>query len=587
MAELPPAPSPFSSPTSKAVPRSGSGIGPPMRAAVDRQLAILQSLDRRPPRGPLQDHRRWHPGGLCDRGRRAAGRSSPANARSWPRTGASSDRCGCAWRCTPGRPSPDARGDYLAAPLNRLVAAPVDRPWRPDPPLADGPATDPRRAARRERAARPRRAPAAGSAGAGAGLPAAASDLPAEFPPLKSLESRPNNLPLQPTPFLGREQEVEQVVDAPAPRRGALPDADRSRRHGQDAAGAPGRGRAAGRLRRRVFFVPLAPLTDPALVPPTIATTLGMREEGGQPLRERLQDFLADEAAAAGAGQLRAPGGGGSRGRRAPGRLPRAEGAGHQPDAAAPAGRAGVPGAAARPAAPQAATHRWSSSPSTRPCASSSSGPKRSSPTSPSTTRTPRRWPRSAGGWTGCRWPSSWPRRGCGCCRRRRCWRAWSSGCRLLTGGARDAPAAAAHPARHHRLELRPAAAGGAAALFRRLAVFAGGCTLEAAEAVANPDGRLDVFGGLERLVEQSLLRQEAGPEGEPRFTMLETIREFGLEQLEASGEAEEIRRDHTTYFLALAEEAHAELRAGASTVAGPAGDGARQPADGADLAAG
>ena len=106
----------------------------------------------------------------------------------------------------------------------------------------------------------------------------------------------------------------------------------------------------------------------------------------------------------------------------------------------------------------------------------------------------------------------------------------------LLTGGARDAPA--------RQRTLRDTIAWSydllapeEQILFRRLAVFAGGCTLEAAEAVANPDGELDVFGGLERLVEQSLLRQEEGPEGEPRFTMLETIREFGLEQLAASGE--------------------------------------------------
>ena len=74
-------------------------------------------------------------------------------------------------------------------------------------------------------------------------------------------------------------------------------------------------------------------------------------------------------------------------------------------------------------------------------------------------------------------------------------------------------------------------------ALFRRLAVFAGGASFEAVEAVANPDGDLDVFGGLERLVEHSLLRQEEGSDGEPRFTMLETIREFAQDELARSGE--------------------------------------------------
>jgi predicted ATPase/class 3 adenylate cyclase len=82
--------------------------------------------------------------------------------------------------------------------------------------------------------------------------------------------------------------------------------------------------------------------------------------------------------------------------------------------------------------------------------------------------------------------------------------------------------------------------------LFARLAVFRGGCTLEAAEEVADAD--LD---SLQSLVDKNLLRQR-----EERFWMLETIREYAAERLEDSGEAEELRRRHGEHFLALAEEA-------------------------------
>ena len=85
---------------------------------------------------------------------------------------------------------------------------------------------------------------------------------------------------------------------------------------------------------------------------------------------------------------------------------------------------------------------------------------------------------------------------------------------------------------------------------------------------------------GLDALVDQSLLRPVEGPDGEPRFAMLETIREYGLERLAASGEAEATRRAHAEFFLALAEEAEPRAdRAGAGGVAGAARGRARQPA--------
>jgi predicted ATPase/class 3 adenylate cyclase len=91
--------------------------------------------------------------------------------------------------------------------------------------------------------------------------------------------------------------------------------------------------------------------------------------------------------------------------------------------------------------------------------------------------------------------------------------------------------------------------------LFARLAVFRGGCTLDAAEEVT--DAELDT---LQSLVDKSLVRHV-----DERFSMLETIREYAAERLAASGEADELRRHHADHFLALAEEAEPDLLRGAS----------------------
>ena len=101
-------------------------------------------------------------------------------------------------------------------------------------------------------------------------------------------------------------------------------------------------------------------------------------------------------------------------------------------------------------------------------------------------------------------------------------------------------------------------------ALFQRLSVFAGGFTLEAAEAVGatGEAGTGDVLGLLGTLVEQSLVRvKPAGHEGEVRYGMLEPVRQYALEKLEGSGEEERARARHAAYFGALAARAGPELK--------------------------
>lgn len=106
--------------------------------------------------------------------------------------------------------------------------------------------------------------------------------------------------------------------------------------------------------------------------------------------------------------------------------------------------------------------------------------------------------------------------------------------------------------------------------LLARLAVFVGGCSLEAAEAVCNAAGDLpiDLLNGLESLLDKSLLRRSVGVDDEPRFAMLEIIRDYALEQLAASGELEAVQSQHAVYYLRLVETADVELRGGVQQVA-------------------
>ena len=96
-----------------------------------------------------------------------------------------------------------------------------------------------------------------------------------------------------------------------------------------------------------------------------------------------------------------------------------------------------------------------------------------------------------------------------------------------------------------------------AQALLRRLAVFHGGCSLDAITSVCG-NGSLDVLQALRTLVSNSLVRRVDSSLDDSRYTLLETVRQFGIEALQESGEADPIRQRHTAFFLALAEQAEA-----------------------------
>lgn len=130
----------------------------------------------------------------------------------------------------------------------------------------------------------------------------------------------------------------------------------------------------------------------------------------------------------------------------------------------------------------------------------------------------------------------------------------------LLAGGAQDAPMRQqtlrntliwSYNLLHHSEQW----------LFRRLSVFVGGCSLEAAVAVANVtnDLGIDILDGVAALLDKSLLQAQS--EREPRLLLLETTREYGLECLLTSGELEVMQQAHAAYYLVLAEKAVPHLR--------------------------
>jgi len=383
-----------------------------------------------------------------------------------------------------------------------------------------------------------------------------APDLPADFPSLRTLESRPNNLPMQPTLLVGREREVEDV-------RGRLL-APEVRLLTLTGPGGTGKSRLAlqsaadliEEFEDGVFFVALATLTDHTLVTSSVAQVLGVRESGDQPLLEGIKDYLQDKRlllvldnfeqvleAAPQAGEILSA---------APrlkvlatSRIPLGI-YGEREYAVPPLA---IPDPKRLPTLEVLSQYEAVRLFIER-AEATKAGFEITSENAPAVAEICARLDglplaiELAAARIKLLPPSSILAR-------------LTNRLKLLTGGARDLP--------ERQRILRGAIEWshtlldeGEKTLFARMAIFSGGRTLEAIEAVCDAQGDLpmDAFDSVSSLVDKSLLRQEEGPEGEPRFMMLETIQEYAREKLRESGEAEEIGHAHARHFLGLAEEA-------------------------------
>src|SRR5215207_1559152 len=388
-----------------------------------------------------------------------------------------------------------------------------------------------------------------------------APGLPSEFPPLRTLDAYRNNLPIQPTPLVGREKEVADVCERLARPGVRLLTLTGTGGTGKTRLGLQVAAELTDEFEDGVFFVSLAAISDPEFVVPAVAGTLGVKEAGGQPLLESLEDYLREkrillvldnfeqvlEAAPMVSELLSA----------APylkvlatSRIPLRLYGEHEysvpplalPDPERPpsverltqyeavrlfverAQAAKVDFSVTNDNAPAVAEicHRLDGLPLAIELAAA---------------RIKLLTAQAMLARLGNR-------------------------LKLLTGGARDLPE------RQRTLRSTIEWSYGLLeedekTLFARLSVFAGGRTLEAIEAICDAEGDLpvDVLDGVESLVDESLLRQEEGPGGEPRFVMLETIHQYAKEKLQESGESENLRKLHARYFLALAEEAEPRLR--------------------------
>jgi predicted ATPase/class 3 adenylate cyclase len=385
-------------------------------------------------------------------------------------------------------------------------------------------------------------------------------DLPADFPPPRTLDARPGNLPPQLTSFVGREAEIAEVERL----------LDHTRLLTLTGPGGSGKTRlavrvAAGLLTRYpdgAWFVDLSPVTDPQLVPAAVAKTLGVPEAAGRPLLEQVSEHLRhrelllvgdnfEQVAEAGpvleellgaAPRLRAivtsrvvlalPGE--QEYPVPPLQMPDPARLGRDPAALGQVEAVRLFTERALAAGPRFVLTGQNAPVVAEICARLDGLPLA---IELAATRTKVLTPTEI---------------------LSRLERSLS----ILTSGSRSLP--------ERQRTLRATIAWSyellgpvERRLFARLSVFTGGWTFESAEAVCEPaELGLDTLDGLASLVDRSLIRRVEPPGLPSRFSMLETIREFGREQLEACGDLEPVRRRHAEHFLALATEAEPHLTA-------------------------
>jgi predicted ATPase/DNA-binding SARP family transcriptional activator len=378
-------------------------------------------------------------------------------------------------------------------------------------------------------------------------------ELDDEFPPLRSLENRPTNLPLQPTPLVGREREIRDVADMLASSGTGLVTLTGTGGTGKTRLGLQVAAELLDDFVDGVFFVELAPLADPALVLTTVAQTLTVPATSGDTVGAALGRFLGEWrillvldnfehvlAAAPSVAALAGPATAAKilvtsrvplhvAGERvymvSPLEIPREA---DDPERLLRCDSVALFASRARSVRADFAVTGENSRPVAEICTALEGLPLAIE---------------LAATRAGVLSPSAMLER-------------LDDRLKLLKGGARDAPA------RQRTLRatidwsydlLEPEQQR----LFVRLAVFAGGSTLEAVESVCGEG--LDVVDGLASLTDNGLARVD-GTEEEPRFGMLETIREYAAERLEESDEAADLHRRHAEHFLALAEEAEPHL---------------------------